>query len=64
MNTRLFKKIKKRYVYFWHKGQLRAWDKRKQEEVHQYVCTQYWMIRIACGFFVAEKYLSRRIYKR
>jgi hypothetical protein len=24
-------------------------------------CTQYWMIRIACGPFIADKYLSRVI---
>lgn len=61
MNTRLLKKIKKRYAYFWHNGQLLAWDKLRNEEVQTYVCTQYWMIRTACGFFKAEQYLSRRV---
>lgn len=63
MNTRLLKKIKKRYVYFWQGKHLRVWDKREQEEMHEYMSTQYWMIRIACGFFIAEKYLGRRIHR-
>jgi hypothetical protein len=48
-------------VYFWHNGKLYAWDKKKNEEVYKYMCTQYWMIRIACGPFIADKYLSRVI---
>lgn len=63
MKTRLLKKIKKRYVYFWHNGKLYAWDKKKNEEVYKYMCTQYWMIRIACGPFIADKYLSRAIWR-
>lgn len=61
MKTRLLKKIKKRYVYFWHNDQLYAWDKKKNEEVSKHMCTQYWMIRIACGPFIADKYLSKVI---
>lgn len=61
MKTRLLKKIKKRYVYFWHNGKLYAWDKKKNEEMKNGWCTQYWMIRIACGPFIADKYLSRVI---
>jgi hypothetical protein len=61
MKTRLLKKIKKRYVYFWHNDHLYAWDKKKNEEVSKYMCTQYWMIRIACGPFIADKYLSKVI---
>ncbi len=63
MNTRLLKKIKKRYVYFWHKNQLHSYDKKKQEVVHKNMSTQYWMIRNACGPFTAEKFL-KRIYEQ
>ena len=61
MKTRLLKKIKKRYVYFWHNGKLYAWDKKKNEEVYKYMCTQYWMIRNACGPFTGDTYLNRVI---
>jgi hypothetical protein len=63
MKTRLLKKIKKRYVYFWHNDHLYAWDKKKNEEVSKHMCTQYWMIRNACGPFTADKYLSRVIWR-
>ena len=58
MNTRLLKKIKKRYVYFWHHGQLHAYDKKLDQVVPRYECTLYWMLRNACGFFIAQKYLN------
>lgn len=59
MNTKMIKKIKRRYVYFWNSGRLYAWDKRRGRELHTDIFTQYLMIRNACGFFVAEKYLTR-----
>ncbi len=61
MNTRLLKKIKKRYTYFWHKNQLHSYDKKKREIVHEHMSTRYWLIRNSCGAFIADKYLKRVI---
>jgi hypothetical protein len=63
MKTRLLKKLKKRYVYYWEGKHIIAWDKKKDEEVTRYQCTHYWLIRTACGLVVGQKYLSRIIWR-